>query len=99
MIVLPLRVGTFFISRSDTSLKDSAVDKISSISSLSSSSMPNRSFLLSLTPLHPFLKVFKFHHIPLGFNQLDFYNFFACSRCNGAHSSLYNYLIRAVCFF
>src|SRR3990172_1381661 len=48
MTVLPRRVGTFFISRVETSLNDSAEERISSISSFSSSSMPRRSFLLSL---------------------------------------------------
>src|SRR3989338_10767253 len=48
MMVLPRSVGTFFISLSETSLKDCAVDKISSISSLARSSIVNISFLLSL---------------------------------------------------
>src|SRR3972149_4601708 len=55
MTVFPLSVGTFFISRSETSLKEAAVDRISSSSSLVRSSMPRRSFLLSRMQIHPLL--------------------------------------------
>ena len=46
IIVLPRRVGTFLIEREETSLKDSAVSRMVSISSTSSSRIPKRSLRL-----------------------------------------------------
>ena len=48
MMVLPRSVGTFLISRVDTSMKDSAVSRIRLISSTERSWIPRRSFLVSL---------------------------------------------------
>ena len=45
--VLPRRAGTFLIDREETSLNDSAVSRIVSISSTESSLTPRRSFLVN----------------------------------------------------
>src|SRR5213079_1136038 len=47
MTVLPRRVGTFLIVRAETSLNDSAVSRIMFISSIESSLIPRRSFLVN----------------------------------------------------
>src|SRR2546425_8828827 len=47
MTVLPRRVGTFLIVRAETSLNDSAVSRIMFISSIGSSLIPRRSFLVN----------------------------------------------------
>src|SRR5215211_579094 len=47
MTVFPRRAGTFLMERVDTSLKDSAVSRMTLISSTDSSLMPKRSFLLN----------------------------------------------------
>ena len=46
MTVLPRSVGTFFIARLETSLKESAVSRMVLISSTDSSLIPSRSFRL-----------------------------------------------------
>ena len=47
MTVLPRSVGTFLIVRAETSLNDSAVSRIVFISSIESSRVPRRSFLVN----------------------------------------------------
>src|SRR5258708_4447830 len=47
MTVLPRRAGTFLIVRAETSLNDSAVSRIVLISSIESSLIPRRSFLVN----------------------------------------------------
>ncbi len=51
IMVFPLRAGTFLIGRRLTSLKDSAVSRINSISRAVSSSSPKISFLFHSTDL------------------------------------------------
>ncbi len=51
-IVNPFKAGTFLICLSETSLKESAACKISSISSGLNSSSPRRSFLLHFAMLY-----------------------------------------------
>src|SRR5947208_338756 len=47
MTVLPRRAGTFLIVRAETSLNDSAVSRMVLISSIESSLIPRRSFLVN----------------------------------------------------
>src|SRR5712671_3161020 len=52
IMVFPRSVGTFLMGRDDSSCMDSAVSRISRISSRSSSRIPSRSFRFTLFPSH-----------------------------------------------